>query len=75
MRNFKILYAEDDETLAFLTKDNLEQNNYEVIHCCDGQSGLETFKKEIPTLFDYSILTSDPIKASNSDNFLIKIKC
>lgn len=40
----KILYTEDDETLAFLTKDNLEQHNYEVIHCSDGKSGLESFK-------------------------------
>lgn len=42
----KILYTEDDETLAFLTKDNLEQNNYEVIHCADGKSGLNSFKGE-----------------------------
>jgi len=46
MKQFKILYTEDDETLAFLTKDNLEQNNYHVVHCCDGQSGLQNFKKE-----------------------------
>ncbi|MTH15788.1 response regulator transcription factor [Flavobacterium sp. LC2016-01] len=46
MRQFKILYTEDDETLAFLTKDNLEQNNYEVIHCCDGKLGLEAFKTQ-----------------------------
>jgi DNA-binding response OmpR family regulator len=46
MKQFRILYTEDDETLAFLTKDNLEQNNYEVIHCPDGKLGLETFKKE-----------------------------
>ncbi|WP_426484177.1 response regulator transcription factor [Flavobacterium sp. 2] len=46
MKQFKILYTEDDETLAFLTKDNLEQSNYEVVHCCDGESGLQTFKKE-----------------------------
>ncbi|WP_291145402.1 response regulator transcription factor [Flavobacterium sp. UBA7680] len=46
MKNFKILYTEDDETLAFLTKDNLEQNNYEVVHCTNGKSGLETFKNE-----------------------------
>ncbi|SHH38037.1 response regulator transcription factor [Flavobacterium defluvii] len=46
MKNFKILYTEDDETLAFLTKDNLEQNNYEVIHCTNGKSGLEAFKNE-----------------------------
>lgn len=53
MKQFKILYTEDDETLAFLTKDNLEQNNYEVIHCCDGKSGLDTFRKEN---FDICIL-------------------
>ncbi|WPO79050.1 response regulator transcription factor [Flavobacterium sp. KACC 22761] len=46
MKQFKILYTEDDETLAFLTKDNLEQNNYNVVHCSDGQSGLQNFKKE-----------------------------
>lgn len=46
MKQFRILYTEDDETLAFLTKDNLEQNNYEVVHCPDGKLGLETFKKE-----------------------------
>ncbi|MDR7210636.1 response regulator transcription factor [Flavobacterium piscis] len=49
----KILYAEDDETLAFLTKDNLEQNNYEVVHCSDGKSGLESFKNDH---FDICIL-------------------
>ncbi|SFC99576.1 response regulator transcription factor [Flavobacterium phragmitis] len=46
MRNFKILYAEDDETLAFLTKDNLEQNNYDVTHCSDGKSALNIFEEE-----------------------------
>ncbi|GGF12292.1 response regulator transcription factor [Flavobacterium limi] len=46
MSNFKILYTEDDETLAFLTKDNLEQNSYNVTHCPDGKSGLESFKNE-----------------------------
>ena len=46
MKQFKILYTEDDETLAFLTKDNLEQNSYDVTHCPDGKSAFETFKKE-----------------------------
>lgn len=45
MTKYKILYAEDDETLAFLTKDNLEQN-YEVTHCSDGEVALETFKND-----------------------------
>jgi DNA-binding response OmpR family regulator len=43
MTKYKILYAEDDETLAFLTKDNLEQH-YDVTHCTDGEECLETFK-------------------------------
>ena len=43
MTKYKILYAEDDETLAFLTKDNLEQF-YDVTHCSDGEMALESFK-------------------------------
>jgi DNA-binding response OmpR family regulator len=53
MSTFKILYAEDDETLAFLTKDNLEQNGYAVTHCADGNLCLEAFRKEN---FDICIL-------------------
>lgn len=45
MTKYKILYAEDDETIAFLTKDNLEQV-YEVTHCANGQVALDEFKKE-----------------------------
>lgn len=44
MSKYKILYAEDDETLAFLTKDNLELNGYEVFHCPNGENCLELFK-------------------------------
>jgi len=36
---------------------------------------LETFKNEIPTIFDYMITTNEPLKASNSEKFLIKINC
>ncbi|MDW8852275.1 response regulator transcription factor [Flavobacterium sp. MMLR14_040] len=75
MKNFKILYTEDDETLAFLTKDNLEQNNYDVVHCCDGKSGLEAFKKEdfdicildimLPKMDGFELATE--IRKSNTD--------
>lgn len=44
MSKYRILYAEDDETLAFLTKDNLELNGYEVFHCPNGENCLEQFK-------------------------------
>ena len=53
MNNIKILYAEDDETLAYLTKDNLEQSGYDIFHFSDGNSCLENFKKEN---FDICIL-------------------
>ncbi len=53
MNPVRILYTEDDATLAFLTKDNLEQNHYEVTHCEDGAAGFEAFKKGI---FDICIL-------------------
>lgn len=75
MKNFKILYTEDDETLAFLTKDNLEQNNYEVMHCRDGKSGLEAFKEEdfdicifdimMPKMDGFELATE--IRKSNTD--------
>ena len=45
MNNPKILYVEDDATLAFLTKDNLEQNQYDVYYCEDGVAALECFHK------------------------------
>lgn len=44
MSTFRILYAEDDQTLAFLTKDNLEQNGYQVVHCGDGNQCMEAFR-------------------------------
>lgn len=42
----KILYVEDDPNLAFATKDNLEQYDYEIIHAHDGVEALEIFGKE-----------------------------
>jgi DNA-binding response OmpR family regulator len=41
----KILYVEDDSTLAFLTSDNLEQH-YDVIHFTNGREAFDAFKKE-----------------------------
>jgi len=75
MSKAKILYAEDDETLAFLTKDNLEQNGYDVSHCSDGNSCLETFKNEdfdicildimMPKMDGFELATA--IRAINTD--------
>lgn len=42
-----ILYVEDDETLSFVTKDNLELNGYNVTHAKDGKEAVNLFKKDI----------------------------
>ncbi len=52
MSKFRILYAEDDETIAFLTKDSLE-GHYDIVHCRNGEIALEKFKSEA---FDICVL-------------------
>ena len=41
----KLLYVEDDTTLAFLTADNLEQH-YNVVHFSNGKDAFEAFKTQ-----------------------------
>lgn len=61
----KILYAEDDDTLAFLTCDNLEQQQYEVQHCSDGKKCIEMFSTN-----QYDICILD-IMLPGTDGFTI----
>ncbi|RQO30446.1 DNA-binding response regulator [Taibaiella sp. KBW10] len=42
----KILLVEDDASLGFVVKDNLEDNGYEVLLCSDGESGWQTFMRQ-----------------------------
>jgi len=65
MNPARILYAEDDETLAFLTKDNLEQQGYEVFHCADGNICMEQFRQ-----YDFDICILD-IMLPKKDGFEI----
>ena len=41
----KILYVEDDESLSFITKDQLEMEGYSVTHCVNGKDGWSVFRK------------------------------
>ncbi len=41
----KILYVEDDDVLAFITKDNLELNGFKIDHYLDGVQALDAYKK------------------------------
>lgn len=51
--NAHILYVEDDTSLGFVTKDNLELQGYRIIHCTDGKSAMEEIQKQP---FDLCIL-------------------
>ncbi|MFH2095795.1 MAG: response regulator transcription factor [Bacteroidota bacterium] len=42
----RILYVEDDETLSFITRDNLTRRGYEIVCCSDGKQAIEMFRKE-----------------------------
>ncbi len=42
----KILFVEDDLSLALVTKDSLELQGYSLIHCPDGKDGWNTFQDE-----------------------------
>lgn len=44
MNNYKLLYVEDDASLAFVTKDNLEQSGFSVKHFENGVIALDSFK-------------------------------
>ncbi|MCB0547493.1 MAG: response regulator transcription factor [Phaeodactylibacter sp.] len=48
-----ILYVEDDESLSFVTRDNLELQGYKITHCTDGRDAL---KKVGEQDFDLCIL-------------------
>ena len=42
----KILYVEDDKTLSFITKENLERKGYLITFCEDGEQALKIFKSD-----------------------------
>lgn len=41
----RILYVEDDESLSFITKDQLEMESFDVTHCANGKDGWAAFRK------------------------------
>ncbi|MBC8045397.1 MAG: response regulator transcription factor [Fimbriimonadaceae bacterium] len=49
----KILYVEDDASLGFVTKDNLQKKGYDITLCTDGLEAIHTLQKN---RFDLCIL-------------------
>jgi DNA-binding response OmpR family regulator len=53
MTKAKVLLVEDDASIAFIVKDNLEENGYEVVYCLDGETGWQQFMRNT---FDICLL-------------------
>lgn len=53
MTKAKVLLVEDDASLAFILKDNLEENGYELTYCVDGETGWQQFMRNT---FDICLL-------------------
>ncbi len=51
--NASILYVEDDDSLSFITIDQLQEAGFTVTHCEDGKKAIETFENNY---FDLAIL-------------------
>jgi DNA-binding response OmpR family regulator len=66
--NTKIFYVEDDESLAFITKDQLEEEGFEVAHFESGDKAIEQFK---PNTYNLAILD---IMLPKADGFTIAEK-
>ncbi|MCX6223916.1 MAG: response regulator transcription factor [Bacteroidia bacterium] len=45
-----ILYVEDDETLKFITTDNLEREQFNVVAATDGKVAWELFRQQTPDI-------------------------
>jgi two-component system, OmpR family, response regulator VicR len=48
-----LLYVEDDESLSFVTRDNLELQGYKITYCPNGQQAMDLIRQET---FDLCIL-------------------
>ena len=64
----KVFLAEDDMSLGFVIKDNLEEEGYEVVHCSDGQTAIDRFNKDE---FDICLLD---VMMPNKDGFAVAKK-
>src|SRR5476649_626569 len=53
MGRAKVLLAEDDHDLAFVIKDSLQEEGFEVVHAQDGEAAWQQFQK---TGFDICLL-------------------
>jgi DNA-binding response OmpR family regulator len=68
MTKAKVLLAEDDASLGFVIKDNLQEEGYEVVLCTDGDMALQQFQQKE---FDICLLD---VMMPNKDGFAVAKK-
>lgn len=56
MSRAKIFYVEDDESLSFVTRDNLQLRGYEVFHCANGREAYERIQTDDFDLFILDVM-------------------
>jgi DNA-binding response OmpR family regulator len=67
-KKVKVLLAEDDLSLGYVIKDNLQDAGYEVVLCPDGQTAIDKFDK---TQYDICLLD---VMMPNKDGFTVARK-
>lgn len=55
MAKANILYVEDDESLSYVTKDHLELNGFQVVHCANGHQAKKAIESGVQQ-FDLALL-------------------
>ncbi|RTL58426.1 MAG: response regulator transcription factor [Sphingobacteriales bacterium] len=68
MTKARVLLAEDDASLGFVIKDNLQEDGYEVVLCTDGDMALQQFQQKE---FDICLLD---VMMPNKDGFAVAKK-
>jgi DNA-binding response OmpR family regulator len=68
MTKARVLLAEDDASLGFVIKDNLQEEGYEVVLCTDGDMALQQFQQKE---FDICLLD---VMMPNKDGFTVAKK-
>lgn len=53
---YKILFVEDEPSLAMIVKDSMEMEGFEVIHCTDGEDGLQKYVQKQPDLIILDVM-------------------
>jgi len=56
MEKIKVLFAEDEESLAMIVKDTMEVRGYEVTWCKNGKEALESFITDKPNICIFDIM-------------------